>query len=156
MTGSEQRPVVIAYDGSDPARAAIAYAGAVLRVPRAVVVTVWTPVEPVVPAATVAAPGAVALAGGRGIDALERERAAHVAEEGAEHARRAGFEAETLIIRRDGAAWQAIVECAREVEATAIVTGTRGRSRPVAAVLGSTAEGILRHAHRPVLVVPDT
>jgi nucleotide-binding universal stress UspA family protein len=31
-----------------------------------------------------------------------------------------------------------------------------GRSRAVAAVLGSTAEGILRHAHRPVLVVPDT
>jgi nucleotide-binding universal stress UspA family protein len=48
------------------------------------------------------------------------------------------------------------VEYAAEADAAMIVTGTRGRSRAVAAVLGSTAEGILHHAHRPVLVVPDT
>jgi nucleotide-binding universal stress UspA family protein len=48
------------------------------------------------------------------------------------------------------------VEYATEADAAMIVTGTRGRSRAVAAVLGSTAEGIVRHAHRPVLVVPDT
>ena len=48
------------------------------------------------------------------------------------------------------------MDYAAEVDAAMIVTGTRGRSRTVAAVLGSTAEGILRHAHRPVLVVPDS
>jgi nucleotide-binding universal stress UspA family protein len=57
---------------------------------------------------------------------------------------------------RDGPAWRAIVEYAAEADAAMIVSGTRGRSRAVAAVLGSTAEGILGHAHRPVLVVPDT
>ena len=112
--------------------------------------------SPALPAATIAAPSAVAVAGGRRIDALERERAEQVAEEGAELARRAGFAAESLLIRRDGAPWRAIVEYAAEADAAMIVTGTRGRSRAVAAVLGSTAEGILRHAHRPVMVVPDT
>jgi nucleotide-binding universal stress UspA family protein len=147
--------VLFAYDGSDAARAAIAHAGRTLRFTRGVVVNVWAPVEPVVPAATIAAPGAVAVAGGHGLDARERERAQLVADEGAELARRAGFEADTLVIRRDGAPWRAIVKCAAELDAAMIVTGTRGRSRPVAAMLGSTAEGILRHAHRSVLVVRD-
>ena len=48
------------------------------------------------------------------------------------------------------------MEYATDVDAAMIVTGTRGRSRTVAAVLGSTAEGILRHAHRSVMVVPDS
>ena len=152
----DARPIVIAYDGSDRARAAIAYAGEVLRYPRAVVVCVWAPVEPALPAATIAAPSSVAVVGGRRIDVLERERAEHVAEEGAELARRAGFAAESLLVRRDGPPWRAIVDYAAEADAAMIVTGTRGRSRAVAAVLGSTAEGVLRHAHRPVLVVPDT
>jgi len=152
----DARPVVIAYDGSDRARAAIAYAGEVLRYARAVVVCVWAPVEPVVPAATIAAPSSVAVAGGRRIDALERERAEQVAEDGAELARRAGFAAEPLLIRRNGSPWRAIVEYATDVDAAMIVTGTRGRSRAVATVLGSTAEGILRHAHRSVMVVPDS
>jgi nucleotide-binding universal stress UspA family protein len=152
----DARPVVIAYDGSDRARAAIAYAGEVLRYTRAVVVCVWAPVEPVVPMATIAAPSAVAVAGGRRIDVLERERAEQVAEEGAELARRAGFAAEPLLIRRNGSPWRAIVEYATDVDAAMIVTGTRGRARAVAAMLGSTAEGILRHAHRSVMVVPDT
>ena len=155
MSAAEPGPVIFAYDGSGPARTAIAHAGAVLRLPRAVVVTVWAPLEAVVPAATIAAPGGVALAGGRALDALEHERADQCAEEGVELARRAGFDAEPLVLRREGAPWRAIVRYAEDVGAAAIVTGSRGRSRPVAAVLGSTAEGILHHARRPVLVVPD-
>ena len=155
MNDLDAHPVVFAYDGSGPARAAIAHAGRTLRFRRGVVVNVWSPVEPVVPAATIAVPGAVARAGGRGLDARERERAEGVAEQGAELARRAGFDAETLVIRRNGAPWRAIVDCAADLDAAMIVTGTRGRSRSVAAMLGSTAEGILRHAHRSVLVVRD-
>ena len=51
-------------------------------------------------------------------------------------------------------AWRAIVEYAAELGVAAVVCGTRGRSRPVAAVLGSTAEAVVHHAHRPVLLVP--
>jgi nucleotide-binding universal stress UspA family protein len=41
-------------------------------------------------------------------------------------------------------------------DAAVIVTGTRGRAPITAALLGSTAEALLRHAGRPVLLVPPT
>jgi len=153
MSEPEVRPVVIAYDGSEHARAAIAHAGALLGAHRAVVVCVWTPVEAHVPAATIAVPARVALEGARVHDAEAQRRAERLAAEGAELARRAGLAADTRTIRRDGAPWHAIVDCAAQLDAAAIVTGTRGRSQPVAALLGSTAAGVLHHAHRPVLVV---
>jgi len=150
----DRHPVVIAYDGSDPARAAIAHAGAVMRPRHAVVVSVWAPIEVAAPAAAIGAPAGIALAGARSLDAEERARAEATATEGADMARRAGFDAEPLVLRRDGPPWRAIVDCAAGLDAAVIVTGTRGRSRPVAAVLGSTAAGVLHHAHRPVLMVP--
>jgi nucleotide-binding universal stress UspA family protein len=153
MSDVNDRPIVIAYDGSHHARAAIEQAGALLRFSRAIVTTVWAPVEAHVPLATIAVPGRVALRGAREQDAEARRRAERVAEDGAELARRAGFAVETRTIRQGGAPWRAIVDCAAELDAAAIVTGTRGRSLPVAAVLGGTAEGVLHHAHRPVLVV---
>jgi nucleotide-binding universal stress UspA family protein len=146
--------VVIAYDGSAIARTAIASAGALLGSRPAVAVSVWAPIAHAAPAATIAAPRGVAVAGARELDAAERQKAERLAAEGAELARRAGFDAEPLAICREGAPWRAIVDCADSLEAAAVVAGTRGRSLPVAAVLGSTAEGILHHAHRPVLLVP--
>jgi nucleotide-binding universal stress UspA family protein len=50
----------------------------------------------------------------------------------------------------------AIIGTADEHDVAIIVTGTRGHSRIAAALLGSTAAGILRHANRPVLLVPPT
>jgi len=47
----------------------------------------------------------------------------------------------------------AIIGAADEHGAAIVVTGTRGRSRLAAALLESSAEGILRHAERPVLLV---
>jgi nucleotide-binding universal stress UspA family protein len=146
------RPIVIAYDGSPQAQAAIEQAGALLKFCRAVVVYVWAPIV-AVPASLLGAPAGVAVAGARGLDATEKQRAERVAEEGTELARRVGFAAEALAVRRDGPPWRALVKCAADLDAAAIVTGTRSRSRPAAAVLGSTAEGVLHHAHRPVLVV---
>jgi nucleotide-binding universal stress UspA family protein len=147
------RTIVIGYDASQPARAAIEAAGALFRLQGAVVACVWAPIEGAVPAATVGAPGGVALVGARRLDAAEQSRAERVAGEGAEVASRAGFVAEPLAIRHDGPPWRALVDCAAELDAAAIVTGTRSRSRAAAAVLGSTAEGVLRHAHRPVFMV---
>jgi nucleotide-binding universal stress UspA family protein len=136
------RTIVIGYDASQPARAAIEAAGALFRLQGAVVACVWAPIEGAVPAATVGAPGGVALVGARRLDAAEQSRAERVAGEGAE-----------VASRHDGPPWRALVDCAAELDAAAIVTGTRSRSRAAAAVLGSTAEGVLRHAHRPVFVV---
>ena len=46
-----------------------------------------------------------------------------------------------------------IVRVAQEREAAAIVVGAHGRGRLGALVLGSTSQGVVRRADRPVVVV---
>lgn len=147
------RSVLIAFDGSEHARAAIAAAGRLLRPGPAVVVCVWTPIETAVSAASLGAPAGLALSGAQRLDAGARGAAERLAQEGAELARAAGLGAEARALKGAGAPWHAIVRCADEREAGVIVTGTRGRSAMSAAVLGSTARGLLHHTGRPVLVV---
>jgi nucleotide-binding universal stress UspA family protein len=151
---SDASPILIAYDGSEHARAAIERAGPLLRPRRAVVVCVWTPISSAAAAAALGAPAGVAQTGAEKLDAAGRDRAQQLAEEGAELARGAGLEAESHAVEATGAAWRAIVHWAKELDAAAIVTGTRGRSGVAAAILGSTAQGVLNHAGRPVLVTP--
>jgi nucleotide-binding universal stress UspA family protein len=146
-------PVLIAYDGSDHARIAVRRAAAMLRPGPAVVVCVWTPLERAAPAALVAVPAEVALAGARALDSAARDEAERLADEGAELARAAGLDALPRALESVGPAWNAIVRHADELDASVVVTGTRGRSALAAAVLGSTTQGVLNHAHRPVLVV---
>ena len=146
-------PILFAYDGSEHARNAVERAGGVLRPGSAVVVCVWMPIALAAPAATLGVSPAVASGGARELDAAARERAECLADEGAELARAAGFEAERRALEGTASAWHAILRCADELDAAVIVTGSRGRSSMAAALLGSTAQGLLHHAHRPVLVV---
>jgi nucleotide-binding universal stress UspA family protein len=53
-----------------------------------------------------------------------------------------------------GAPAEVILRRADEAAADLIVMGTRGRTGLAHVLLGSVAERVLRHAHRPVLVVP--
>jgi nucleotide-binding universal stress UspA family protein len=146
-------PIVIAYDGSDHARAAVEHAGALLPTRDAIVICVWAPIIYSASSARLGATAGVLMDSDFGLDAVARERAEQLAEEGAELARRAGLDAHARAIEATGAAWHGIVRCADELDAALIVTGTRGRSTMAAALLGSTAQGVLHHAHRPVLVV---
>ncbi|HET8759051.1 MAG TPA: universal stress protein [Solirubrobacteraceae bacterium] len=154
MPDPTARPILIAYDGSEHARVAIERAGALFGPRAAVVACVWSPVAPAAAAASIAAPRPLVYEGARALDIKERERAEGIARTGALLAADAGLAAEARAIRGDGAPWRALVDCAAAIDAEAVVAGTRGRSRAVSAVLGSTAAGILHHAHRPVLVVP--
>ena len=142
--------VLIAYDGSDHARAAIARAGETLRPGPAVVATAWTSFAD-------SAPRAVLLDAVRPVvedlDVAAREEAEELAAEGAERARAAGLVAEPRAIRAAGPFYAALLEAADELDAQVIVVGSRGRSSVAAAVLGSVSTGILHHTERPVLVV---
>jgi nucleotide-binding universal stress UspA family protein len=153
MPAMTQGPVLFAYDGSDHARAAIERAGSVLRPGPAVVATAWTTFEGNAPAALLAVPGDVVRRAVDDLDAAGRGTAETLAGEGAELARGAGFEAEPRAVRAIGPFFAALLDCAEELDAAAIVVGSRGRSAIAAAVLGSVSTGILHHTRRPVVVV---
>lgn len=55
-----------------------------------------------------------------------------------------------------GTAVNGILRAADEVEAGLIVVGSHGEGRSASPLLGSTSLDIVRHSHRPVVVVPPT
>ena len=142
----EDRPVLIAYDGSDQAKTAIALAGRNLRTPRAaMVVSVFEPLGAIpfwgVPVARVPA-----------IFIKEAKDAAkRVSEQGAELARKAGFEATPAFIQ-GSPVWEKIVQAARSEGAGIIVIGSHGRSGVRYAAMGSVATAVAHHATVPVLI----
>jgi nucleotide-binding universal stress UspA family protein len=50
---------------------------------------------------------------------------------------------------------EAIVQAAERLHADAITLGSHGRAGVGRALVGSVAETVMRHARRPVLVVPQ-
>jgi nucleotide-binding universal stress UspA family protein len=146
-------PVLFAFDGSVHARAAIDQAATLLRPGPAVVATAWTPFADAAPAALLAFPGRMVEGVVEDLDAAGRETAEQLANEGAELARAAGFDATARTVGSPGPFFAALVELADEIDASAIVLGTRGRSTLAATVLGSVSTGVLHHTRRPVLVM---
>jgi len=146
-------PVLFAYDGSAHARAAIERAGTVLQTGPAVVATAWSSFEIAAPAALLAMTGDMVRESVTALDDANRESAEETAAEGAELARKAGFDARPRAVRAGGPFFAALLEAADELDARAIVAGSRGRSPLAAAVLGSVSIGLLNHTKRPVLVV---
>jgi nucleotide-binding universal stress UspA family protein len=60
---------------------------------------------------------------------------------------------ETKVLIRTGSAAEEIVTAARELHASMIVVGSRGRGTVRSVLLGSVSERVLHSAHCPVLVV---
>ena len=145
-------PVLICYDGSEHARAAIARAGQLLRPGPAVVATVWSTLEAAAPSALLALPSKVVAEAVSDIDAATLEAAEAMAAEGAALASAAGFDVMPKPVRGSSAVFAALVEYADELDAAAIVVGSRGRSTLAATLLGSVSTGVLHHTVRPVLV----
>lgn len=154
-----QRPgrdaiALFAYDGSVPADNALR-AGAKLLAPRpAVAACAWQTATYAVGVAMLAVPDEVAHKGAEGLDAASRREAETHARQAADVLGAAGWSCEAAALETTRSVPGAIILAADERDAAVIVTGTRGRSRIAAALLGSSAEGIVRHAGRPVLLVP--
>jgi nucleotide-binding universal stress UspA family protein len=144
--------LIIGYDGSDEAGHAIEAAAAIVRATNAVVANVWQPAIMPVAAFSVAA-AAEPLSDHE--DAALESAARRIAEEGVRRASDAGFRARPEL--RCGAAADVggvLHDLAEEYDADLIVVGRRDSSRLEAAVFGSTTRDVVRHARRPVLVVP--
>jgi nucleotide-binding universal stress UspA family protein len=141
-------PILICYDGSEPARRAILVAVAILGPRPAIVLDVaplFTPAESYVVAASAAS--AVEFEHAHAGEALTR------ADEGADIARAAGF---TATPRGAVAAptWEGILDDAEESGASAIVIGSHGRTGVHEFVEGSVSHEVAKHSPLPVLVVP--
>lgn len=150
---TDERPIVVAYDGSEDARHALEAAAALFARHLAYAVHVWRPM-PRPGGALLGVSKAVAHRGVERLDAKTATESERLAEEAAGIAEAHGLDAEPLSVRAEGAPWAAIVETAEEHDAAAVVVGSRGLSLVSSALLGSVSEGVLRHAERPVLVVP--
>lgn len=151
--------VLIAYDGSATASAAVQVAGRIFPGREAVVLTVFGPVvsmEGMPRAARVAVSDQVIREGTARLREEAEREATVVAEEGAALAVSVGLEARAATQVRTGSAWSAVLAYAREQETELVVCGARGRGALARIALGSTSSGLVHHADRPVLVVPDS
>ena len=151
MAAADNQPVLIAYDGSEFAAAAIREAGAQLGPGRtAIVATVFEPLDKL-PFLGV---GGVPIESDTMTEIYENaeQGARHTAEQGAELARQVGFDAEPLV-SAGNPVWDRIVGLAEERDAGLIVIGSRGLSGVKHALLGSVAAAVAQHSKRSVLIV---
>lgn len=146
--------ILIAYDGSDDAKAAIERAGELVSGQPAVVVTVW---EPYIELMT-RYPAAGTLVAGEdfgAIDDASRNAAEEAAEEGAALARTHGIEASGHALARQVSIADTLLNEADRTNASAIIVGSRGLGGLGSLLLGSVSHALLQRADRPVVIVPS-
>ncbi len=153
-------PILIAYDGSPPARAAVRAAGELFAPRRAIVLTVWEPslgefalAPDPTGMGTTMMPYDPTLA--REMERANEDHARDIAEDGAALAGAAGLDAEALTVEDASEAADTIVARADEHGAAAIVIGSRGLRGLKSKLLGSTSANVLHRASRPVVVVRE-
>ena len=147
------RPVLFCYDGSDGSKAALSVAVELVMHPAdAVVLVVWTPI-----AVQLARGGSLlaAVPNEGEMDEEESAAAQRLADEGAEGAKRRGYNASARIAQANESVAKTISEVAREIDARLIVCGQRGRGAIASAVFGSVSHQLSAHAERPVLIAPQ-
>jgi nucleotide-binding universal stress UspA family protein len=160
MQAPDSGPVIIAYDGSELAKAAVRSAAHLLKPVRALIVTVWEPGLALIANAGDAIPPGSELPGpdfetAVEVDRMMAEHASSVAEQGAALARSIGLDAEPVAVPDEANVPETIVRLAEEHKAQVVAVGSRGLSGLKATFLGSTSQGVVHRAHVPVLVVRD-
>jgi nucleotide-binding universal stress UspA family protein len=157
MTPSDVRPVLLAYDGSAGAQAALREAVALFGQRPFVVASVW---EPGLAMVTMMPPAGEAGLGympdPEQVAAIDRAQSGHadnVAQDGARRAHELGARAEALSVPDSANIAATLIAIAEERDARAIVVGSRGLGAIKGRMLGSTSRKLLHDTHRPVLVV---
>ena len=151
-------PIVIAYDASEAARAAVREAAQLFPERPAIVTTVWKSglAEYMLMPATTGI-GTVMMPYDpstiREIDKAAEDHARVIAEDGATLASSLGLKAEALPVQDATDIAEAILSTASERGASAIVIGSRGLKGFKSKLMGSTSAHVLGHSPRPVLVV---
>ena len=146
------KPVLFCYDGSDGSKTALAAAVDVIKPADAVVLVVW-----MAAAVQLARAGSfvVAVPNEGQIDDEEEAMARRIGEEGAEGARRRGYNASARIAQATESVARTIDEIAQEIDAGLVVCGQRGRGAIASALLGSVSHALASHTKRPILIAPQ-
>jgi len=145
--------ILIAYDGSADAQAAIDEASRLLKGESATVLTVWEPFVELMSRTGVGFGTGAGVVDIEAIDSATEQAARERANEGAERARSAGLNAEPRAQVRETTTADAIIAAANDVDARAIVVGTRGLTGVKSVLLGSVSNAVVHHAERTVIVV---
>src|SRR6185312_4470025 len=146
--------ILIAYDGSDDAKAAVEHIADLVSGQPAVVVTVWEPYLELL--TRYPATGTLLAAeDSQQVDAASRGAAEKTAEEGAGLARAHGLEASGRALMRQDSVADTLLTEADRVDAVAVVVGSRGLGGIGSLLLGSVSHALLQRADRPVVIVPS-
>lgn len=149
MTG----PVLFCFDGSEGSARALTDGGALLDRRVAVVLTVW---ETVATRLATSGFGFGYVPDESELDSQQERAARDAAKFGASTAEQHGWEATAQVENAPVCVWQTVVAVAEEIDASLIVCGARGRNAAKRALLGSVAEAVLHHSHRPTLIAPQS
>jgi nucleotide-binding universal stress UspA family protein len=152
-TGEKKTVVVIAFDGSPTSRRAVHYAGQFLSADRAVVLTVWSPLDRGSDPISYDLDGPPDPTNDNEVDIALAE-AQRISDEGLELALSVGLPAEQLCVAQTFTVWGTIIDTADDLDADLIVTGTRATTGLRSLIQSSVADNVLRRGRRPVLIVP--
>lgn len=149
--------ILVSFDGSADAQAAIDHAARLMPGAPATVLTVW---KPFVDAMAQSEPTSAGLGFGGTyeddpeIAAIGQQKALDTAADGAQRATAAGLVAEPRIASGHNGVARAILAVAADVDADVVVLGTRGLGGMSSFLLDSVSHEVVQHADRAVLVVP--
>jgi nucleotide-binding universal stress UspA family protein len=149
--------ILVCYDGSPDAQAAIDRAGQLMPGSETTVLVLWeTVLEAMSRNGSLGMGlGIIGSYGDDGADAAIEQAAVETGDAGAQRANDAGLVASPRVEHRQGDIAGTILRVAADVDADLVVLGTRGLSGVKSLLLGSTSHAVLHHADRPVLVVPS-
>jgi nucleotide-binding universal stress UspA family protein len=146
--------LLIAYDGSEDAKAAIQHAGKLMPGTAATVLTIWEPFEGMLARTPETLRPLAAVRQAEEIDRQETEAAAELAREGEALARGAGLDPTPLTTSLRGSTADTIIAQADRLDVDAIVVGSRGLTG-MALLLGSVSLAVVQRADRTVVIVPS-
>lgn len=148
--------ILICYDGSADAQAAVDQAGLLMAGSQATVLVVWEAVLETMTRHGAFGMGMIGFCDDDGAaDAAIKRAAVDTAAEGVQRAAAAGLVAQPRVVNRDDDIAAVILAEAADLDAGVIVLGTRGLGGVKSLVLGSVSNAVLHHADRAVLVIPS-
>jgi nucleotide-binding universal stress UspA family protein len=150
--------ILLCYDGSPGARAAVDLAATAMAGTEVTVLTVWESFADLMARSSAVAGGWLAPSGSEDYGELDRasEQAARdLAAEGVQRALDGGLRAQARVVSRRTDVGESILAEAADIDADLIVVGTRGRGDVGSFLLGSVSHHLVHHADRAVTVVPS-